>query len=117
MFEVNPDITTTVASIVGGAGAIIFGLSKAIKVWSSDRGEIQKFSSESDLFQRMSSELKRLGETNKAQEEEIAELRAKISVLLDDFNNFKIASARRDAELAALRVRLISTNTDFDPLH
>jgi chromosome segregation ATPase len=115
--EVNQDIVTNTSAIIGAIVAIVFGAQKAIKSWSADRGDIAKIGIESDLFTRMNNELKRLGDTNKAQEQEIQDLRDRIGHLLEEFNAFKTASAQRDAELAALRVRLISTTTDFDPLH
>lgn len=105
--EVNQDLVVNTSAIMGAVTAIIFGFQKAIKSWSSDRGDIQKIGIESDLFNRMNAELTRLTAVNKAQEQEIADLREKCNKLIDEFSAFKIEGAKRDVELAALRVRLI----------
>jgi len=106
MIELNPDITTTVATITGGVGAIVFGVSKAVKVWAQDRGEIQKYSAEADLFQRMNTELTRLAAVNQAQEQEISELREKLSKLVDDFAAFKQTVIAKDMEISTLKAKL-----------
>lgn len=104
--DINQDVLTNSATLLGAVGAIVFGLQKAIKSWSADRGEIQKIGIDSELFQRMSAELTRLAATNQAQEKEIQELRDKFSALLSEFTTFRVESAKREAELTSLRERL-----------
>jgi chromosome segregation ATPase len=106
MIEVSNDITTTAVAITGGVGGILFGLQKAIKSWSADRGDIQKNSIDSDLFQRMSAEISRLAATNQQQEQEIAELREKFTSLLNEFTQFRMENAKQAIELATLKERL-----------
>lgn len=104
--EINQEVVTNAGGILGAISVIVFGAQKAIKSWSADRGDIQKMGIETELFNRMSAEMKRLAETNQTQEKEIQELRDKFAKLLDEFTAFRVESAKRDTEIVSLRERL-----------
>lgn len=105
--EINQEVLTNASAIFGAIGAIVFGAQKAIKAWSNDRGDIQKIGLETELFNRMSSEIKRLSETNQNQEKEIQELRDKCATISEDFASFKLDSTEKQIELIRLKQQLL----------
>lgn len=115
--ELNTDVATNAAALLGGAGTIIFALQKAIKSWSADRNDIQKMGLDSDLFTRMSSEIKRLSDTNQAQEQEIDELRAKCANISEEFIKFKLESISKDMAIRDLQHRLEECTNKVAALH
>lgn len=108
--EINQEFFVTATSIFGAIGAVVFGLQKAIKSWSADRSDIQKIGMETDLFGRMSAEIKRLAETNQRQEQEIIELRDKCATITEMFAEFKIETTEKTIELMHLKQQLIDCN-------
>lgn len=107
MMEINQEVLTNASAIFGAIGAIVFGAQKAIKAWSNDRGDIQKIGLETELFNRMSSEIKRLSETNQNQEKEIQELRDKCATISEDFVKFKLEAISKDMALLDMKRQLI----------
>lgn len=117
MIEINNDVATNAAALLGGVGTIIFALQKAIKSWSADRSDIQKMGIDSDLFARMSSEIKRLSETNQAQEKEIDDLRVKCATIGEDFIKFKLEAISKDIVIRDLQHRLEECTNKVAALH
>lgn len=105
--EVNQDLATNATAIAAAIGAVVFGAQKAIKSWSSDRGDIQKIGIDTELYARMSQEMARLSKVNKDQEEEIRELRDKCIKIGEDFNQFKLETVAKDMVILELKQRLL----------
>lgn len=108
--EINNEVITNAAGILGTIGAVVFGLQKTIKIWTADRGDIQKIGIDSDLFKRLNEELKRLSETNQHQEKELEDMRQKYLKLIEDFTMIKIDAATKDSVIAGMIHRLNACN-------
>lgn len=114
--EVNSDLITNSTSIIAAVGAVIFGLQKAIKMWSADRGDIQKIGIDTDLYTRLNQELTRLSKTNEEQAEEITELRDKYTALLEEFTQFKVDCATKASLINEMNYRLAECDHKVEAL-
>lgn len=116
------DLIQYASGTVTVIAAAVFGLQKAMKMWSSDKKDIYKNTIETDLFQRLSDETKRLHEQNISLTDTIEHLRKELSKLHDEITNLRIENATLRQEVSALHDELglfrLSDNmqTDVSPL-
>ncbi len=104
------DMLVNLGAALAGLGGTFFAIQKAVKMWTADRGDIQKIGIDSELYTRMNAELTRLAQTNIEQEKEIAELRDKYVKLLNEFDQFKQEATLKNLQLIELTSRLQDCN-------
>ena len=105
--NIDQELVTNASAIIAAIGAIVFGAQKAIKVWSTDRGDIAQIGMASELYSRMNAELTRLAKTNQDQEVEINDLRNKCTKISEEFAQFKLESAEKSMQLVTLKLQLL----------
>lgn len=114
--EINQDFVANAGALFGAIGVVVFGAQKAIKTWSEGRNDIQKIGIDSDLFTRMSNEIKRLSDTNQTLEQEIDELRTKHTKILQEFSAFRLETTERQIMLLTLKQQLIDCNSRVEEM-
>lgn len=100
------DLLTYASALVAAIGGGIFGLQKAMKMWSSDKRDIYKNNVETDLFQRLSDETKRLHEQNQTLSITIESLRVELGKLHEEITNLRIENVTLRQEVSALHEEL-----------
>jgi uncharacterized coiled-coil DUF342 family protein len=100
------DLVTYASGLVAAIGGGIFGLQKAMKMWSSDKRDIYKNNVETDLFQRLSDETKRLHEQNQTLSTTIESLRVELGKLHEEITNLRIENVTLRQEVSALHEEL-----------
>lgn len=100
------DLLTYASGLVAAIGGSIFGLQKAMKMWSSDKRDIYKNNVETDLFQRLSDETKRLHEQNQTLSTTIEALRVELGKLHEEITSLRIENATLRQEVSALHEEL-----------
>lgn len=116
MGPINPDLIANGSSIIAAVGVVVFGLQKAVKAWSVDRGDIQKIDIDSSLYQRLNAELERLDGLNKEYATEIKELRNQYSTLQEEFNDFKLEHATKDILISNMNRHVADCEQQMDKL-
>ena len=100
------DLITYASGAVAAIGGAIFGLQKAMKMWSSDKKDIYKNNVETDLFMRLSDETKRLHEQNVTLATTIEYLRIELGKLHEEITTLRIENATLRQEVVALHDEL-----------
>ncbi len=100
------DLLTYASGLVAAVGGVVFGLQKAVKMWSSDKKDIYKNNVETDLFQRLSDETKRLHEQNQTLSKTIEHLREELGKLHEEITNLRIENTTLRQEVSALHEEL-----------
>lgn len=100
------DLLTYASGTVAAVAGAVFGLQKAMKMWSSDKKDIYKNNVETDLFQRLSDETKRLHEQNITLATTIEHLREELGKLHEEITTLRIENATLRQEVSALHDEL-----------
>jgi len=106
------DLVTYASGTVAAVGGVVFGLQKIIKMWSSDKKDIYKNSVETDLFQRLSDETKRLHEQNINLSKTIEHLREELGKLHEEITILRIENTTLRREISALHDELGEIRSD-----
>jgi uncharacterized coiled-coil DUF342 family protein len=100
------DLLTYASGTVAAVGGVVFGLQKIMKMWSSDKKDIYKNNVETDLFQRLSDETKRLHEQNVNLSKTIEHLREELGKLHEEITTLRIENSTLRKEITALHDEL-----------
>jgi shikimate kinase len=96
------DLITYASGTIAAIGGAVFGLQKAMKMWSTDKKDIYKDTVETDLFHRLNEETKRLHEQNIKLAATIENLRVELSKLYEEITTLRIENATLRQEVSAL---------------
>lgn len=100
------DLLTYASGTVAAVGGVVFGLQKIMKMWSSDKKDIYKNNVETDLFQRLSDETKRLHDQNINLSKTIEHLRLELGKLHEEITTLRIENTTLRKEILALHDEL-----------
>lgn len=100
--EVDSTLLSYVSGTMATAGAVLYGLQKALKSWSADKKDILKDNIETDLFQRLSDETKRQHDQNVTLSSTIESLRAELARLHQEVSSLRVENTTLRLEVAAL---------------
>jgi uncharacterized coiled-coil DUF342 family protein len=100
------DLLTYASGTVAAVGGVVFGLQKIMKMWSSDKKDIYKNNVETDLFQRLSDETKRLHDQNITLSKTIEHLRLELGKLHEEITTLRIENTTLRKEILALHDEL-----------